>query len=87
VLDNFATHKVAGVEEAIRAVGATLLYLPPNNPDLNSVEHLFAKLQAFLRKAGAPRRRSGPPPVNCPMHSRPRNAGTADMIPAKSNLL
>jgi hypothetical protein len=28
-LDDLAAHKVAGVEEAIRAVGASLLYLPP----------------------------------------------------------
>ncbi|MBM6583124.1 IS630 family transposase, partial [Microvirga sp. BT689] len=53
VLDNLATHKVAGVEEAIRAVGASLLYLPPYSPDLNPIEQLFAKLKALLRKAGA----------------------------------
>jgi transposase len=29
VLDNLAAHKVAGVAEAIRGVGASLLYLPP----------------------------------------------------------
>jgi hypothetical protein len=29
VLDNLAAHKVAGVREAIRAVGASILYLPP----------------------------------------------------------
>ncbi|MFD2227783.1 IS630 family transposase [Microvirga arabica] len=38
VLDNLATHKVAGVEEAIRAAGASLLYLPPYRPDLNPIE-------------------------------------------------
>jgi transposase len=32
VLDNLAAHKAAGVEEAIRAVGASLLYLPPYSP-------------------------------------------------------
>lgn len=51
VLDNLAAHKVAGVEAAIRAVGATLLYLPPYSPDLNPIEQLFAKLKALLRKA------------------------------------
>ena len=39
--------------EAIRAVGASLLYLPPYSPDLNPIEQLFAKLKALLRKAGA----------------------------------
>jgi transposase len=53
VLDNLAAHKVAGVAEAIRAVGASLLYLPPYSPDLNPIEQLFAKLKALLRKAGA----------------------------------
>ncbi len=53
VLDNLAAHKVAGVEEAIRGVGASLLYLPPYSPDFNPIEQLFAKLKALLRKAGA----------------------------------
>jgi transposase len=53
VLDNLQVHKVAGVEEAIRAVGASLLYLPPYSPDLNPIEQLFAKLKALLRKAAA----------------------------------
>jgi transposase len=51
VLDNLAAHKVAGVEAAIRAVGATLLYLPPDSPDLNPIEQVFAKLKTLLRKA------------------------------------
>ena len=53
VLDNLAAHKVAGVREAIRAVGASVLYLPPYSPDLNPIEQLFAKLKALLRKAAA----------------------------------
>jgi transposase len=51
VLDNLPAHKVAGVAQAIKAVGATLLYLPPYSPDLNPIEQLFAKLKALLRKA------------------------------------
>ena len=53
VMDNLAAHKVAGVREAIRAVGASVLYLPPYSPDLNPIEQLFAKLKALLRKATA----------------------------------
>ena len=53
VLDNLAAHKVAGVAEAIRGVGASLLYLPPYSPDLDPIEQLFAKLKVLLRKAGA----------------------------------
>ena len=32
VMDNLSTHKVPGVEEAIRAVGASVLYLRPTRP-------------------------------------------------------
>ena len=37
ILDNLATHKVAGVREAIEAAGARLLYLPPYSPDFNPI--------------------------------------------------
>lgn len=53
VMDNLPAHKVAGVREAIAAVGAGVLYLPPYSPDLNPIEHAFAKLKALLRKAAA----------------------------------
>ena len=53
VLDNLPAHKVAGVPEAIRATGASLLYLPPYSPDLNPIEQAFAKLKALLRRAAA----------------------------------
>jgi transposase len=38
ILDNLATHKVAGVREAIEAAGARLEYLPPYSPDFNPIE-------------------------------------------------
>ena len=53
VMDNLAAHKVAGVQEAIRAGGASVLYLPSYSPDLNPIEQVFAKLKALLRKAAA----------------------------------
>src|SRR3954464_6374960 len=52
-MDNLAVHKVAGVQEAIRAAGASVLYLPSYSPDFNPIEQLFAKLKALLRKAAA----------------------------------
>jgi transposase len=52
-MDNLSTHKVAGVKEAIRAAGASVLYLPSYSPDLNPIEQLLAKLKALLRKAAA----------------------------------
>jgi len=53
VMDNLPTHKVAGIRQAIEAVGARLLYLPPYSPDFNPIEMAFAKLKALLRKAAA----------------------------------
>jgi transposase len=53
VMDNLSAHKVAGVREAIEAVGASVLYLPPYSPDLNPIEQVFAKLKNILRKAAA----------------------------------
>jgi transposase len=50
VVDNVATHKVAGVVEAIEAAGATLRYLPKYSPDLNPIEMPFSKFKAYLRK-------------------------------------
>jgi transposase len=50
VVDNVATHKVAGVAEAIEAAGATLRYLPKYSPDLNPIEMPFSKFKTHLRK-------------------------------------
>lgn len=49
ILDNLATHKVSGVREAIEAVGARLLYLPPYSPDFNPIENLWSKVKQILR--------------------------------------
>jgi len=57
ILDNLSSHKVAGVEEAITATGATLLYLPPYSPDLNPIEKFFSKLSAAPQSRQARHRR------------------------------
>ena len=51
IMDKLPVHMVTGVKEAIEAVGATLLYLPPYSPDLNPIEPAFSKVKAHLRKA------------------------------------
>ena len=51
IMDNLPVHKVTGVEQAIEAAGATLIYLPKYSPDLNPIELAFSKLKAHLRKA------------------------------------
>lgn len=53
ICDNLPSHKVAGVRDAIEACGATLLYLPPYSPDLNSIELAFSKLKRLLRSTAA----------------------------------
>ena len=52
-MDNLRTHKVDGVREALRAVGAIVRYLPAYSPDFNPIEQAFAKLKAALRKGAA----------------------------------
>jgi hypothetical protein len=49
-MDNLRTHKIAGVREAIEAVGARVGYLPAYSPDLNPIEQAFSRLKAALRK-------------------------------------
>ena len=51
VMDNLGSHKSRDIRNAIRAVGARLMFLPPYSPDLNPIEQVFAKLKTLLRKA------------------------------------
>lgn len=51
ILDNLASHKRPAVRQAIRSVGAKLLFLPPYSPDLNPIEQVFAKIKHLLRTA------------------------------------
>jgi transposase len=53
VMDNLPAHKISGIRQAIEAVGAHLLYLPPYSPDLNPIELAFSKLKAQLRATAA----------------------------------
>ena len=49
-MDNLRTHKIAGVREAIEAVGAKVRDLPAYSPDFNPIEQAFSRLKAALRK-------------------------------------
>ena len=53
ILDNLGSHKGKEVRKAIRNVGARLVFLPINSPDLNPIEQVFAKFKTLLRKAEA----------------------------------
>lgn len=56
IMDNFTIHHNAKVKELIEAKDCEVLYLPTYSPDFNPIEHLFAKVKAFIRKLrpGAP---------------------------------
>lgn len=53
MMDNLSSHKVQGVRERIRAMGADLLCRPPYSPDLNPIEKAWSKLKQLLRTAKA----------------------------------
>ena len=53
VMDNLSAHKSVAVREAIEAVGAELLFLPPYSPDFNPIESMWSKVKQFLRRAAA----------------------------------
>jgi len=53
VMDNLASHKLAGVRAWIEAAGAELLYLPPYSPDFNPIEQAWSKIKQWLRSAKA----------------------------------
>jgi transposase len=53
IMDNLGSHKGPGVQAAIEAAGARLLFLPAYSPDFNPIEQVFAKLKALLRRLAA----------------------------------
>ncbi len=50
VLDNLQTHKVKAAVDAVQAVEARVLYLPPYSPDFNPIEQVFSKIKNELRR-------------------------------------
>jgi len=53
VMDNLGSHKGKAVRQAIRKVGARLLFLPKYSPDLNPIEEFFSKIKHWVREAKA----------------------------------
>lgn len=53
VWDNLKAHYAEGVREAIEAVGAQVLFLPPYSPELNPIEPMWSKLKTLLRREEA----------------------------------
>jgi transposase len=53
MMDNLSAHYTDGVEEAIEAVGARVLHLPPYSPELSPIELCWSKVKTYLRAEGA----------------------------------
>jgi transposase len=53
VRDHRKAHQAAGVREAIAAVGARLLDLPPDSPDFSPIEECWSTIKALVRTKAA----------------------------------
>jgi transposase len=53
VADKLSAQKVSGIRQCLEDAGMGQLYLPPYNPDFNSIELVFSKRVALLRRAAA----------------------------------
>jgi transposase len=53
MMDRLGAHRGPQVREAVEAVGARVLYLPPYSADLSPMEDLWSKLKQHLRSAKA----------------------------------
>ena len=50
VMDNLSAHKDKRALDAIKNVGASVLFLPPYSPEFNPIEKLWSKLKEFVRR-------------------------------------
>lgn len=50
VMDNLSAHRDKAAVDAIKAVGANVLFLPPYSPEFNPIEKLWAKLKTLVRR-------------------------------------
>lgn len=53
LLDHLSVHKSATAPARVEAAGAHLVFLPTSSPDMNPIEHAFAKIKQALRRREA----------------------------------
>lgn len=53
VLDNHRIHKGDRVAELLASKGCSLLFLPPDSPDLNPIEEALSKIKTFVKACQA----------------------------------
>jgi len=88
ILDNLGSHKSEAVRDAIKSVGARLLFLPPYSPDLNPIEQVFSKLKhSSVKQSREPSKQLGTESERCSLRSNQTNVQTTlqtqDMVPSK----
>jgi transposase len=49
IMDNATIHKSEKTQKLIESAGCKLLFLPPYSPDLNPIEHFWAKFKQKVR--------------------------------------
>ena len=50
MMDNASFHKRDEIRQSIEKAGCILEFLPPYSPDLNPIEHQWAKLKSIRAK-------------------------------------
>jgi putative transposase len=50
IWDNATFHTSSQIKKLIESAGCTLIFLPTYSPDLNPIEHYWAKLKAEIRR-------------------------------------
>lgn len=79
ILENLATHKVAGVRETIEAAGARREYLPPYSPDFNPIEPMWSKVKAGMKSREPARPANCSRPQGRPLPTSPPRTATASL--------
>ena len=50
VMDNMKSHHAKAIKQLLEKAKVRYIFLPPYSPDLNSIENLWSKVKALLRK-------------------------------------